>query len=55
MALINQWITPIGSEIILAAPISIEMTPDNNLIIAEFGDNFDRNGRIVICDTQGFL
>lgn len=53
--LINQWITPIGSEIPLAAPISIEMTPENNLIIAEFGDNFDRNGRIVICDTQGFF
>ncbi len=51
--LYNQWITPIGSDIPLVYPIKIETTPDNNLIIAEFGDNFGRNGRVVVCDTQG--
>ena len=51
--LYNQWITPIGSDIPLVHPIKIETTPDNNLIIAEFGDNFGRNGRVVVCDTQG--
>lgn len=48
----NQWITPIGNDP-LVNPIKIETTPDNNLIIAEQGDYFGHNGRIVICDTQG--
>lgn len=51
--LIRKWSTPIGNDIPLVRPLKIEMMPDNNLIIAEFGDNFDRYGRIVICDTQG--
>ena len=50
--LMNQWTTPIG-DIPLLMPLSIEMTPDNNLIISEFGADYDRDGRVVICDTQG--
>jgi len=51
--LINQWNPQIGSENQLLRPHSIEMTPDNNLIISDFGDNYGLNGRVIICDTQG--
>lgn len=51
--LINQWITPIDSDTPLVNPMKIELTPENNLIIAEFGDMFGRNGRVVVCDPQG--
>lgn len=50
--LIREWSTPNGSKIPLTRPVSIEMSPENNLIISDFGDNYGY-GWIVVCDTEG--
>lgn len=50
--LIREWSTPIGSATPLTRPVSIQITPDNKLIISDFGSNYGF-GWIVVCDTEG--